>query len=70
MKLQNSQRRWVQNNKGQIFVEYILLMLIAIATATLINKALTMDNEDINEAGVLRKQWFFILKAIAEDKQN
>jgi hypothetical protein len=73
MKQESSQPIWLKNtknNKGQIFVEYILLLLVAISTAALINRALTKDSDDPNDAGVLRKQWYRILTVIANDRQN
>jgi nitrate/nitrite-specific signal transduction histidine kinase len=70
MEPQTRQKYWIKNNKGQIFVEYVLLLLIAISTAVLINKVLTKDSDNINDAGVLRQQWYKILSVIAKDKQN
>lgn len=64
------QKSYWKDDSGQIFVEYILLLLIAISTAVIINKILVSDAEDIRDAGLLRKQWFQILTIIAKDKQN
>jgi nitrate/nitrite-specific signal transduction histidine kinase len=70
MRVYKIRQFWIKNNSGQIFVEYILLLLIAITTATLINKILTKESDNINDAGVLRKQWYYILTVIAKDRQN
>lgn len=53
------------NNKGQILVEYLLLMVIAIACATLITKQLV--SRDANKTGILIKQWDKIIHTIGND---
>lgn len=59
-----------RNQKGQILIEYVLLILIAVTTAVLINKILTQDADDLEDMGVLRRQWLDIINTIGNDKTN
>ncbi|MBC7465847.1 MAG: hypothetical protein H7256_07630 [Bdellovibrio sp.] len=54
------------NNKGQILVEYLLLLVIAIACATLITKGLVGRGDDANR-GIIVKQWDKIIRILGND---
>ena len=53
------------NNRGQIVVEYILLLVIAVGLAALLTKQLVSRN--IDEPGIITSKWFQILKDIGKD---
>lgn len=53
------------NNRGQVVVEYVLLLVIAVAVAALITKELVRRDPD--SPGVLIKKWDDILKEIGND---
>lgn len=55
----------VKNNKGQILVEYLLLMVIAIGCVTLLTKSLV--NRSDAKSGMLIKAWNGVLKSISND---
>lgn len=54
------------NSSGQILVEYLLLMVIAVACATLLIKALVGRGDDSNR-GMVIKQWDRIIHVIGND---
>jgi hypothetical protein len=54
----------LKNKSGQILVEYLLLMVIAIACATLLTKKLISRGDD---QGIVIKQWNNIIKIIGND---
>ena len=54
-----------KNNRGQILVEYLLLMVIAIGLATLLTKKLIDRSE--GAPGMIIKAWDGILKNISND---
>lgn len=58
-------RNPVKNNKGQILVEYLLLMVIVIGCATLLTKSLV--NRSDSNPGMIIKVWDGIIKNIAND---
>ena len=53
---------YLLNEKGQLVVEYVLLLLISVALALVIVQLVNLDSE-----GVLFNYWSRILKIIAED---
>jgi uncharacterized protein (UPF0333 family) len=53
------------NQKGQIVVEYILLLVVAVAIAAFITS--TMVSRDPNSPGFLVVQWMNIITAIGAD---
>jgi len=57
--------RHLKNKRGQIVVEYVLLLVIAVAVAALITKELV--HRDPDSPGVLIKKWDDILKEIGKD---
>ncbi|MGZ3690675.1 MAG: hypothetical protein ACXVAX_04190 [Pseudobdellovibrio sp.] len=54
-----------RKNKGQVIVEYLLLMVIAVALATLLTKQLV--NRSTGSPGIIIKAWNDILINIAKD---
>lgn len=54
-----------RNKRGQVVVEYVLLLVIAVAMAALITKELVSRDED--NPGILVQKWDAILKTIGED---
>ena len=57
--------RKLKNNSGQILVEYLLLMVIAVGLATLLTKSL-IGRGDSNQ-GMVIKAWNSVLKNISND---
>ena len=55
----------LKNNSGQVLVEYLLLMVIAIGCATLLTK--TLVNRDVAKPGIIVDAWSKILKNIGDD---
>lgn len=53
------------NKKGQIVVEYVLLLVIAVSLAALLISQLVSRNPD--SPGLLINKWQSILKVIADD---
>ncbi len=58
----------LSNNKGQLIVEYVLLLSIAAVIAAIIVGKLGSRNED--EPGAIIKGWTAVIKSIAEDKPD
>jgi hypothetical protein len=56
----------LSNRRGQILVEYILLMVISVSCAALLTKALVGRGDD-GQRGIVIKQWDKILKVIGND---
>lgn len=55
----------LRNKRGQVVVEYVLLLVIAVAMAALITRELVSRDED--SPGILVQKWDAILKTIGED---
>jgi len=55
----------LKKNSGQVVVEYVLLLVIAVAVATLITKELVKRDKD--NPGILVEKWDAILKTIGTD---
>jgi uncharacterized protein (UPF0333 family) len=55
----------LSNQRGQILVEYLLLMVIAIGCATLLTKQLVSRNSD--SPGIIIKAWNGIISTISKD---
>lgn len=53
------------NSRGQVIVEYVLLMVIAVAVAALISRELVSRQED--SPGILVEKWHSILQTIGDD---
>ncbi len=58
----------LKKNSGQVVVEYVLLLVIAVAVAALITKELVKRDPD--NPGILVEKWDSILKTIGEDLPN
>ncbi|MBC7420018.1 MAG: hypothetical protein H7328_04755 [Bdellovibrio sp.] len=61
--------RFLNNQTGQILVEYLLLMVIAIACATILTKSLVGRGSEGSKSGqgMIIKQWDRILHVIGND---
>ncbi|UOF01451.1 hypothetical protein ACES2L_11100 [Bdellovibrio bacteriovorus] len=57
-----------KNNKGQIVVEYVLLLVVATGVAAFLISQLVSRNPD--EPGILVAKWHGILKVVADDKPD
>lgn len=53
------------NRKGQIVVEYVLLLVIAVSISALLVSQLVSRNPD--SPGILVSKWHSILKTIGDD---
>lgn len=53
------------NKKGQIVVEYVLLLVLAVGLSALLVSQLVSRNSD--EPGVLVAKWHAIMKAVGND---
>lgn len=53
---------------GQVIIEYILLMVVALGLATLIMKSVV--SRDPGESGFLMRRWQAMLEQIAKDDPN
>lgn len=59
------------NKKGQIVVEYVLLLSVAVAIALIITTQLVKrDYDDPENSGVLVKKWRQMQEGIAKDVPN
>jgi hypothetical protein len=58
-------KKRISNRRGQVVVEYVLLMVIAVAVAALISKELVSRNAD--SPGILVQKWHDILQTIGDD---
>jgi len=54
------------NQRGQIVVEYVLLLVLAVGLAILLTKQLV--SRDPDNGGILTVKWDAILKVIGNDK--
>ena len=54
-----------KNKKGQILVEYLLILTIAVGCATLITKKLVSRDE--GDPGIIVKAWDRLLNSIGND---
>jgi hypothetical protein len=55
----------VSDERGQIVLEYVLLLVIAVGVAALITS--TMVSRNPNSPGFLVKKWFEMIKTIGAD---
>ncbi len=55
----------LRRQRGQIVVEYVLLLVIGVSIAMLITSKMVSRNAD--NPGFLVKKWFDIIKTIGED---
>lgn len=54
-----------KNKKGQILVEYLLLMVVAVGLSTLLTKAMISRKD--GSSGMIIKAWDKIIKSIGND---
>lgn len=59
-----SKKQIISNSQGQIIVEYMLLLVIAVTCATLLIKGLVGRGE---EPGIIIKNWSKMMKVIGND---
>lgn len=55
-------------NSGQVIIEYVLLLLVAVSIATLLVSQLVQRDPD--NPGLLVQKWAEMQKVIAEDDPN
>lgn len=53
------------NTRGQVVVEYVLLLIVAVGIAALITSLIASRNPD--EPGIIVAKWHEILKTIGSD---
>lgn len=56
------------SERGQVIIEYVLLMLVALGIATFIMKSMVSRNAD--DAGFLMKKWQTLIEQVASDDPN
>ena len=56
------------NRKGQVVVEYVLLLVIAVGIAAFLVKQLISRNSD--DPGIIVSKWYNIMKVVGEDKPD
>lgn len=60
-----------KSQKGQIVVEYVLLLSIAVSIAlVVISLLIKRDKDDPENSGALIRKWQQMQETIATDKQN
>jgi hypothetical protein len=57
----------LRNQSGQILVEYILLLLIAVSCAMILTTSLVGRRTDVENSGILIKSWHKIITVIGND---
>lgn len=55
----------IRSNRGQLVIEYILLLVVAASVAAILARAFSSRNED--SPGMVVKKWREIQKEIGED---
>jgi uncharacterized protein (UPF0333 family) len=68
MKTKAINNKSIFNNKGQLIVEYILLLSISAVIAAIVVSKLGSRNED--DPGAIIKGWSAVIKSIGEDKAD
>lgn len=58
-------KKSLRNRRGQVVVEYVLLLVIAVGVAALITKELVKRDPD--NPGILVQKWDEIIKEIGKD---
>lgn len=57
----------MRNRRGQVIVEYLLIMVLMVAIAAALTKRLVGRGDDEDNQGVIVKSWSRIIKAIGND---
>lgn len=55
----------IKNNRGQVIIEYVLLLIIVVSIAAIIIKGVV--SRDPSEAGFLIKAWNELVETIGND---
>ncbi len=63
-------RQIIRSQSGQIVVEYVLLLSIAVTLAMIMISGLVKRGDDTDNSGALIQKWRNIQEAIAKDVQN
>ena len=58
------------DQKGQLVVEYVLLLAVAVTIAFLLRKALVQGGDTPAEAGVMLQQWNGMEQSVGADDPN
>ena len=58
----------IHNQSGQIVVEYILLLVVAVTLALIISTTMVGRNED--SPGFLISKWDALIKVVAQDQSD
>jgi uncharacterized protein (UPF0333 family) len=58
----------MKSSKGQVVIEYVLLLIVAVVVAILITQFMVSRNPD--EPGVVVNKWNKINRAIGDDKNH
>ena len=56
----------MRNRRGQVIVEYLLIMVLVVAIAAMLTKRLVGRGDDENQ-GVIVRSWSRMIKAIGND---
>lgn len=64
---QQKKMRSITSQRGQILIEYILLLLIGITVANLLVKGLTRFSDEPDDRGIIIKRWINIWNSIGKD---
>lgn len=67
-----NQRGQIRSTEGgQIIVEYVLLLVVAVSIAlVIVTRLVKRDSEDPENSGALIKKWQNIQQGVAEDVPN
>lgn len=57
-------RKKISDQRGQVVVEYVLLLVIVVTLAVLLTKSLVSRNAD--DAGIITSKWYQIITAIGK----
>ena len=57
----------MRNRRGQVIVEYLLIMVLMVAIASTLTKQLVGRGDDDSTQGLIVKSWSRIIKAIGND---
>ncbi|MFN3453383.1 MAG: hypothetical protein ACK41T_00385 [Pseudobdellovibrio sp.] len=55
------------NSKGQVLIEYILMMVFVVTIAAVLTKSLVGRTSDVANQGMIIKSWNRMIKAIGND---
>lgn len=57
----------MRNKRGQVIVEYLLIMVLMVAIAATLTKKLVGRGDDDSSQGVIVKSWSRMIKVIGND---